>query len=187
MLETMRSFKADLDSVREDNFKPMNAKSQQAEINYLILKILTNKEPYKKYGQNSCSTGKKRKGNEKCYRSEETIDNLHLTTRELKKDDERNYIQQKGKYDELQGEYKKLRPPMFDGEYEEATESQLLNIKCCFKVYRYDDNLRECLAIFELIRKATLWWQEGKRVNNIRSTELRWKILKKIFKKKYMS
>ena len=49
--------------------------------------------------------------------------NLHLTTQELKKDDEMNYIQQRGKYVELQGEFKKLRPPMFDGEYEDATKA----------------------------------------------------------------
>ena len=106
----MRILKVDLDNVREDNVKPMNAKSQQEEINYLILKILTNQASYKNNGQNSCSTGKKRKGNAKCSRSEKTVDNLHLTTHELKKDDETNYMQQKGKYVELQGEFKKLRP-----------------------------------------------------------------------------
>ena len=32
---------------------------------------------------------------------------------------------------ELQGEFKKLRPPMFDGEFEEAIESWLLNMLYC--------------------------------------------------------
>ena len=49
---------------------------------------------------------------------------------------------------ELQGEFKKLRPPMLNGEFEEVVEAWLLNIKWYFQVYRYYDNLRESLAIF---------------------------------------
>ena len=54
-------------------------------------------------------------------------------------------------------------------------------------MYRYDDNLRARLAIFQLSGKAALWWQEAKIVNGIRSKELSWKTFKKLFKKKYMS
>ena len=39
MLETMRSLKAHLEILKEDNIKLMNAKSDQEEINELILKI----------------------------------------------------------------------------------------------------------------------------------------------------
>ena len=35
---------------------------------------------------------------------------------------------QKERHVELQGEFKKLRPFMFDGEFEEAIESWLLNL-----------------------------------------------------------
>ena len=55
---------------------------------------------------------------------------------------------------ELEGDFKKLRPPMFDGDYEEATEAWLLNIKCYFQVYNYDHNLKACLAFFQLNKKA---------------------------------
>ena len=79
---------------------------------------------------------------------------------------------------ELRGEFKKLRPPMFDGESEEATEAWLLNIKRYFQVYRYDDNLRSRLAIFQLSIKIAPWWQEAKSVNNICSKELSWKVFK---------
>ena len=51
---------------------------------------------------------------------------------------------------ELQGEFKKLKPPTFDGESEEAVEAWLLIIKRYFQVYKYDDNLRAHLAIFQL-------------------------------------
>ena len=59
MLETMRSLKADLEILKADNLKLMNAKSDQEEINDLILKNLT--DPPKNNGQNYCSIGKKRK------------------------------------------------------------------------------------------------------------------------------
>ena len=39
-----------------------------------------------------------------------------------------NKEKQKESLVELQGEFKKLRPPMFDGEFEEAIESWLLNL-----------------------------------------------------------
>ena len=84
---------------------------------------------------------------------------------------------------ELQGEFKNLRPLTFDGESEEVAKAWLLNIKRYFQLYRYDDNLRACLAIFPLSKKDALWWQEAKSVNNIRSKELSWKIFKKLFKK----
>ena len=45
IIDTMRSLKDGLDSIKEDNVKLMNAKSDQEEINELILKSLTNQEP----------------------------------------------------------------------------------------------------------------------------------------------
>ena len=45
MLETVRSLKEDMESLKEDNLKLMNAKSYQEHINELILKRLT--EPQK--------------------------------------------------------------------------------------------------------------------------------------------
>ena len=96
------------------------------------------------------------------------------------------YKKQKGKTVELQGEFKKLRPLMFDGGFEEAVEAWFLNIKIFFQIYSYDDNLRARLGIFQLSGKVALWWKEAKSVNNIRSKELRWKLSKKLFKNKDM-
>ena len=47
---------------------------------------------------------------------------------ELTKGDEMNTEKQKERLVELQGEFKKLRPSMFDGEFEEEIESWLLNL-----------------------------------------------------------
>ena len=48
---------------------------------------------------------KKRKGGIKICSNEETTDNIHKTTQELKKEDEMNYKKQKEKPMELQGKF----------------------------------------------------------------------------------
>ena len=54
--------------------------------------------------------------------------NSYITPQELKKGDEMDNEKQKERRVELQGEFKTLRPFMFDGEFEEAIESWLLNL-----------------------------------------------------------
>lgn len=77
---------------------------------------------------------------------------------------------------ELYGEFKKSRPPTFDGELEEGPEAWLLNMGKYFQVYNYPSNLKARLSIFQLNIKITLWWLEAKIVNKIRGKDLTWKI-----------
>ena len=81
MLEIMRSLQANLGSLKADNVKLINAKSEQEEINELILKGLKNHAPHKNNGKNSCINGKRRKENIKGYTSEESTDNIQLTSK----------------------------------------------------------------------------------------------------------
>ena len=83
MLETMRSLKADMESLKADNLKLMNTKLDQEEINELILKNLT--EPWRNNGQNSCSTGKKKSGIVHGNNNEETTKNLLENIQDFKK------------------------------------------------------------------------------------------------------
>ena len=91
----MRSLKADLESLKADNLKLMNAKSDQEEINELILKGLT--DPPKTNGQNSCSTRKKRKGVVQSGSSEETTNNIRVPTPYLKTDNDLKFEKKKKK------------------------------------------------------------------------------------------
>ena len=50
----------------------------------------------------------------------------------------------------LQGEFKKIKPPVFDGDVEEATEAWLINMNNYFQVDEYDNNLKAILAIYQL-------------------------------------
>jgi len=49
---------------------------------------------------------------------------------------------------ELQREFRKMKPPLFDGEQEEAAETLLINMNKYFLLYEYDHNLKARLAIF---------------------------------------
>jgi len=75
---------------------------------------------------------------------------------------------------ELQGEFKKIKPPNYNSEMEEAAEAWLINMNKYFQIYEYDENLRAKLAIYQLQGKATLWWEEIKKVKEINKQEVTW-------------
>ena len=104
----------------------MNAKSGQEEMDELILKSLKNKELQNNNDQNSSSTWNKRKENTKSCSSEETTDNIRMISGNLKKDDETKSKKQKERSKELQGEFNKLKLPMFNEESKEAAKAWLL-------------------------------------------------------------
>eukprot|EP00253_Pinus_taeda_P025293 PITA_25293 len=69
---------------------------------------------------------------------------------------------------ELQGEFRKIKPPHFDGEQEEAVEAWIINMNKYFQLYEYDNNLKAQLDIFQLQGKATLWWEEAREFHDLR-------------------
>eukprot|EP00253_Pinus_taeda_P009062 PITA_09062 len=88
---------------------------------------------------------------------------------------------------ELQGEFRKIKPPHFDGEQEEATEAWLINMNKYFQLYEYDHNLKARLAIFQLQGKATLWWEEVKIVKGVTKQTVTWDNFQKYFKERYLT
>eukprot|EP00253_Pinus_taeda_P018941 PITA_18941 len=88
---------------------------------------------------------------------------------------------------ELQGEFWKIKPPLFDGEQEEAVEAWLININKYFQLYEYDQNLKAWLAIFQLQGKATLWWEEIKIVKGVSEQNITWEKFQKYFKERYLT
>eukprot|EP00253_Pinus_taeda_P033189 PITA_33189 len=88
---------------------------------------------------------------------------------------------------ELQGEFRKIKPPHFDGEQEEAAEAWLINMNKYFQLYEYDHNLKARLAIFQLQGKATLWWEEIKIVKGVSERTITWEKFQKYFKERYLT
>jgi hypothetical protein len=91
--------------------------------------------------------------------------------------------------DHLEGEFKKIKPATFDGESrtEEEAEAWLLDIKKYFQIYNYSSNMKFGMAIYNLKRKASIWWQDLKLAKGLKEKQLEWFDFKKYFKKQYLS
>ena len=48
---------------------------------------------------------------------------------------------------EMQGEFKKLKPPTFDSEKQEHAETWILNMTKYFQVYENDNNLKVAMVL----------------------------------------
>ena len=59
---------------------------------------------------------------------------------------------------------------MFNGEADKGEEAEawLLGMKKYFQIYNYFDRLKARMAIYNLIGKADIWWQDIKRVKNLK-------------------
>lgn len=88
---------------------------------------------------------------------------------------------------ELQGEFKIIKPLVYNGEAEEATEDWSINMNKYFQIYEYDENLRVRLAIYQLRGKYTLWWEEIKTIEEINEQEVTWEQFQKHFKYRYLT
>eukprot|EP00253_Pinus_taeda_P033796 PITA_33796 len=88
---------------------------------------------------------------------------------------------------ELQGEFRKIKPPHFDGEQEEAAEAWLINMNKYFQLYEYDHNFKARLDIFQLQGKATLWWEEVKIVKGVMEQTITWENFQRYFKERYLT
>jgi len=69
-------------------------------------------------------------------------------------------------YEEISGEFKKIKPPIFNGEIEkgEEVEAWLSGMNKYFQIYNYSDKLKNGMVIYNLIEKVDIWWQDVKRV-----------------------
>ena len=91
-------------------------------------------------------------------------------------------------YEKIFGEFKKIKPPTFNGETEkgEEAESWLPGMKKYFQIYNYSNQLKARMAIYNLSGTDDIWWQYLKRVKGIREKNVNWSTFKKCFKKKFL-
>ena len=83
-------------------------------------------------------------------------------------------------YEEMFREFKKIKPPMFNGEIEqgEEVESWLSEMKKHFQIYNYSDELKAKMTIYNLTKKADIWWKDINKVKRIKIRNLIKKSLK---------
>ena len=70
---------------------------------------------------------------------------------------------------------------MFNGEIEkgEEAESWLSGMKKYFQIYKYSNELKAKMAIYNLTGKVDIWWKGIKKVKGLKERYVTWKTLKK--------
>eukprot|EP00253_Pinus_taeda_P019525 PITA_19525 len=171
ILQTVQELKSEMARLREDNARLTEEQER-------ILRSLSNKQnpPL------ANPSAEQQRGTEELDYAPEIS--------EEKEDHSDNVLEQqtsKRQKMELQGEFRKIKPPLFDEEQEEAVEAWLININKYFQLYEYDQNLKARLAIFQLQGKATLWWEEIKIVKGVSEQNITWEKFQKYFKEIYLT
>ena len=87
------------------------------------------------------------------------------------------------------GEFKKIKPPTFNGESEKGEEAKcwLSGMKKYFQISNYSNQLNARMTIYNVSRKDDIWWQDLKRVKGIKEKNVIWSTFKRYFKKKFLS
>jgi len=78
---------------------------------------------------------------------------------------------------------------VFNGEVEtgEEAEAWLSGMHKYFQIYNYSGELKAKMAIYNLVGKVDIWWQDIKRVKCLRERRVSWKTFKMLSKKQYLS
>ena len=78
---------------------------------------------------------------------------------------------------------------MFNGEIEKGEEAEawLSGMKKYFQICNYSEELKAKMAIYNLIGKAYIWWQDINKVKGRKEIYVTSKTFKNNFKRKYMS
>ena len=86
------------------------------------------------------------------YTSDSSEDNYHSRKRKFKP------------YEEILGEFKKIKSPTFNGEIDkgEEAESWLSGMKKYFQIYNYSNQIKARMTIYSLTGKEDIWWQDLK-------------------------
>ena len=81
-----------------------------------------------------------------------------------------------------------MRPPIFNGEIKNGQEYEtlILGMRKYFQVQYYSRNMKARVAIFNLTRRESIWWEHFRKVKNINERKIVWKQLQKIFRQKYL-
>ena len=60
-------------------------------------------------------------------------------------------------------------------------------MKKYFQIYNYFDRLKARMTMYNLTGKADIWWQDIKRVKNLKEKYLNWRVFKKYYKRRFLS
>jgi len=177
LLQIVKNLQVELLSMKADNEQILKA---QEELNHVLLNKIQGQEVSKEK-ELECDAGTtsyKRKSRKLNFSDNESNHSTDATVKRRKQKNNYSSVSSNNSprrrkykpYEELSGEFKKIKPPMFNGEVEkvEETEAWLSGMKKYFHIYNYYDRLKARMAIYNLTGKADIWWQDIKKVKNIK-------------------
>ena len=79
--------------------------------------------------------------------------------------------------DELQGELRKIKPPIFKGDSDkgEDVEAWFLGMRKYFRIYNYSSWMEANISIHQLQGQASIWWEQLARVKKLDERHVLWK------------
>lgn len=85
----------------------------------------------------------------------------------------------------FQDEFEKEKEPTFNGDLIklEYAEAWILGMNKLFELHEYTKNMKAKIAIFNLKGKEDIWWEDVKRVREIKMEDLSWNDFKRLFEK----
>ena len=180
---TMRSLRGKMQSYRVDNEILIKAHEEENHLNASMLQSMTDilrriKSKHRTINPEGSRSGARRRKRSSSGSSNSegstggSISSCHGNKRK------RRY--QNSSHDE----FKKERPPTFNGEVKTAQEAKswFLGMKKYFQVQGYSINMKERVSIFNLNGRASIWWENLRQVRNINDRKIVWKQFKKYFK-----
>ena len=158
-----------MEIVKKENERILRA---QEELNQILLEWFFNGENDKHIESNNTSYQHKSKRSN--YSKMESSSSSKINGNSYKKkhqyssdSSESDYYSRKKKYkphEEISGEFKKIKPPNFNGKTEkgEEFEAWLYGMKKYFHIYNYSNQLKARMEIYNLTRKDDIQWQDIK-------------------------
>ena len=144
-----------METVKKENERILRA---QEELNQILMEKFQSEEKDKQIGFEDMSYQHKSKKSKQSKiessMSFEIYGDSHMKNRQYTSDSsEDNYRSRKRKfkpYEEISGEFKKIKPPTFNGETEkgEEAESWLSGMKKYFQIYNYSNQLKARMTIY---------------------------------------
>jgi hypothetical protein len=205
LAETVRSLMVELQSCKADNERMMKEQEKQTEINAVLLQSLSDLQRQMQHepetqkhghisGHTERSTSKKvhprGKGPVPSDSSEkEAGDSEGSSSSRASSYSRKKQKKQKPSKGRKFEEFRKAKPPSFDGEIKKGEEAEawLLGLKKYFRVHDFSENMKARVATFNLNGKASIWWEDLKNMKGVREEDLSWERFEKYFRKKYLS
>jgi hypothetical protein len=205
LAETVRSLMVELQSCKADNERMMKEQEKQTEINAVLLQSLSDLQRQMQHepetqkhghisGHTERSTSKKVHPRGKGQASDDSSEkeagdsegSSSSRTSSYSRKKQKKQKPSKGRKFE---EFRKSKPPSFDGEIKKGEEAEawLLGLKKYFRVHDFSENMKARVATFNLNGKASIWWEDLKNVKGVREEDLSWERFEKYFRKKYLS